>query len=328
MIKNVDLLHDLTETELTFLSDYLTKKIYSPGEVILHQGTSYSDLYIIESGEVSVSVILPGNTTIEATRLTSGQIFGEVAFLAHTLITATIAAVGTVECIVFYGKILNMLRIAYPETAYKIELAIAKQTNSKLTGNLVRIKELLRTIPVKYRTVSQHAQYLPDPTAMVEEVEATSINRELIKHMDFFLELTEDETTYLLSFMSACKYDKGYRFNTKNAPGKLGLICSGAIMLFITDGQKLLKSLAVSGVGELFMQNFLSQEFGLIATYVTCEKSITLELTVENYMRLRECNPYIFYAISQHIHGTIAGSLYIVNRQFVRMNSEYKDLLA
>ncbi|MFC3909854.1 cyclic nucleotide-binding domain-containing protein [Legionella dresdenensis] len=329
ILKKLDLFQQVTDFELEFLSRYLVEKTYNSGEVILHQGSRGGDLYLIQSGEVSVNVTLPGDITREATRLGTGQIFGEVTFLANALITATITAEGSrVECIIFYRKILEMLRVAFPGAAYKIEHAIAMQVNVKLLQNLERITSLLRSIPEKYVIPSEHALYLPNGRSRSKPVDINSINRDLIKNMNFFQELSATEVETLLPLMNARYYDKGYQFSTEDkAPRTINLVCSGAVMLFIKQNDQLRKSVAVSGIGELFIQNFFSYEFRTVAKYVSCEESIILELSYEEYCKLETTHPAIFYAISRHIHCTIAASLYIVNRQFVRINSEYKDLL-
>jgi hypothetical protein len=108
---------------------------------------------------------------------------------------------------------------------------------------------------------------------------------------------------------------------------KLEWIYLGAAMLFIKKDGTLQKSIAVSGIGELLVQNFLFENFRQVAEYVTCEKSVIVELDFEKYEALKKEHPAIFYAISQNLHTTIVDSLYIVNREFVRINSEYKALL-
>jgi hypothetical protein len=64
-----------------------------------------------------------------------------------------------------------------------------------------------------------------------------------------------------------------------------------------------------------------------MAEYVTCEESVILELDFKTYESLKKLQPTLYYAISQYVHNTIVNSLYFINREFVRISSEYKTLM-
>ncbi|KTC75335.1 cNMP binding domain-containing protein [Legionella birminghamensis] len=317
----------LTQDELLFLSDYIKEQLFPQGKTILRQGRIGGDLYLIRDGLVSVWIALPGDYTKEATTLQPGQFFGEVAFLAHAPFTANIIAEVDTFCFVLTQDVLLMLRVAAPQIAYKIEKAIAAQTAEKIVANFNHMTQLFRQLPEEY-WVSAHARHLPNPQARGETLSIEGLDLEHLARLSFFREMDREQLMYLLKRMSICCYDRGYRFVTDNSDNRrLALIYSGAVMLFFKENGKLQKAIAVFGVGELFMENFFLAEFRKHANYVTCEKSIVLELDDEAYFQLQQARPELFYLISQYIHRGIARSVYIVNRQFIRIDSEYHDLL-
>lgn len=326
-LKNLPFFAQLSDDELGFLNHYLYEHTFAAGQVILRQGARGGDLYLIKSGIVSVCVTLPGDTQREAARLHDGHIFGEVAFLASDPITAGVTAIETSVCIVFYHQVMKMLRIAFPDMAFKIEQAIARQTSDKLISNINRILTLLNRIPAVSEQLL-HTVKLPIANSQYRDIDIYSLREELIHRIGFFKDLKQQETDLIIELMRARVYDKGYEFKHQDESSrKIALVYSGAVMLFIKEQQHLRKSIAVMGFGSLFLQCFFTQELNQCASYVTCEQSILLELDYELYERLRDTNPSCFYAISHFIHSTIAASVYIVNRQFIRMTCEYSDLM-
>ena len=326
-LKGIPFFSELNDDELAFLVNYLGERTYEAGEIILHQGTHGADLYLINSGIVSVHVALPGDIQREATRLIAGQIFGEVSFLTNDPITASIIAVEKSSFIIFYFKVLEMLRVAYPHMAYKIEASIARQTTAKIVSNINRIRDLLKKLPKGTQEQSKHIVKLPVVNATFSDQDTSKLRRDFIDHLAFFSHLGKEDIDFLLEHIQAWRYDQGYELSPPDkSRRKISVIYSGAVMLFIKEKEQMKKSIAVIGFGNLFVQNFFAPELNELATYVTCENSIILEIDYQFYEKLEEINPTCFYAISQVLHCMITSSVYIVNRQFVRINCEYSDV--
>jgi signal-transduction protein with cAMP-binding, CBS, and nucleotidyltransferase domain len=327
-LREVPFFKTLSAKELSFLASYLKMENFDAGQTILEQGDRGSHLYLIKSGVVSATVKLPGDMAKEVAQLHAGQLFGEVSFLATTLITATITAKGPCECLVFYHDVLEMLRVGFPDTAFKIERQIALQSIERIVPTFNNIHHILQTIPEDLQPHSEHALQLPNPAAGYKEISIQTLKTDHFTHIGLFKLLNEQQIAALLPYLTVRSYDRGYRLLKNEADTlKLEWIYLGAAMLFIKNDCVLQKSIAVSGIGELLIQNFLFENFHKVAEYVTCEESIIVELNWEGYEALKKQQPAIFYVISQNLHTTIVDSLYIVNREFVRINSEYKALL-
>ena len=193
--------------------------------------------------------------------------------------------------------------------------------------HLQYIKNLIHNLPLVYQSQAAYAHYLINTDADSKPIAIADLDIHHIARLSFCRELSKEQLNDLLPYIEPKEYDKGYRFQTGGVGKKISIVYSGAVMLFLKENNHLLKSIAVYGLGELFLQNFYINKFQSIADYVTCEKSLILEIKFHHYEQLQHQHPAIFYLISQYIHSGIARSVYVVNRQFIRIASEFHDLL-
>jgi CRP-like cAMP-binding protein len=94
-------LEGLTESEVAIVRALLVRRVYSPGEVVIKEGSLDRDLFLISRGTVSVRVELPGQG--RGRRLASfaaGTVFGEVALLDREPRSATVTADEEAVCYV------------------------------------------------------------------------------------------------------------------------------------------------------------------------------------------------------------------------------------
>lgn len=326
--ENIPFFNGLTSDEIKFILPYMEEKKFTKGEVILPQGSRGGDLYLVISGFVSVDIVLPGDYQKRLAVLGANEVFGEVTFLSNALVTATVAALESCSCIVFYHKLLEMLRTAKPEISYKIEKEIAHQAAEKIISNVNNILKILDNIPKEFKGDYEHVNSLENPYAYTKELDIKELDENHIKKLSFFTRMNQTQFLKLLPYMKVVSYGKGYRFLSNNKEiNKIGIVYSGAVMFFIKEKNQLKKSIGISGIGDLFLQNFMFPEFRQVADYVTCEKSIILEIDMKVYKKLHHSNPAIFYIISESIHRAITGSVYSANRQFVRINSEFNNII-
>lgn len=93
----VDIFRVLSDVERAHLAELAQHRLYAPGEVIVRQGDESSELYVIEQGEVVVSVEraaagASAATLLEVARLGPGQFFGEMALVTGDRRQATVRA--------------------------------------------------------------------------------------------------------------------------------------------------------------------------------------------------------------------------------------------
>ncbi|KTD32733.1 cyclic nucleotide-binding protein [Legionella nautarum] len=328
-LKNHSLFHNFLEDELLFISQHSEVKQYQAGETIMTQGSYGNQLYLLEKGKVSVYVSLPGDTKKLATILESGQIFGEVTFLTETPATASIIAKNNCLCLIFSREILNMFYLSHPIAAYKFVTNIIEQTREKIIHQIHLLSSLLKKAAKGVDISSQYALQMLKHKVRCKKIPNANIDLNYLKEIHFFSGLKEQQLFHLLSYISIHQYERGYPFQLLNTNSRLCIPYSGAVMMFIKQDNVLSKSIAVFGTGELFLENPtpIFPEFQDNFAYLSSEKSIILALDFDSYYKLQHSEPAIFFHISKEINHHIARLVYLVNREFIRINCEYEDLI-
>lgn len=103
---------------------------YMGGEHVIHQGAAAGhELFIVQSGEVSVIVGRDGGSTAEVARLGPGKFFGEMSLMTGEPRSATIQAVNDCALVKVDKGAFHEILAAAPEIAEKItEVLVARQT--------------------------------------------------------------------------------------------------------------------------------------------------------------------------------------------------------
>lgn len=91
LLRRVQLFADLTEEELEQLATICTEKKVEPGETIIQQNTTGTEMYIV--GEGSVEVFIQGlNNARSLVLLGKGQVIGEMALIDQGYRSASVRA--------------------------------------------------------------------------------------------------------------------------------------------------------------------------------------------------------------------------------------------
>uniref|UniRef100_A0A8D0DPW5 Protein kinase cAMP-dependent type II regulatory subunit beta n=1 Tax=Salvator merianae TaxID=96440 RepID=A0A8D0DPW5_SALMN len=105
-IESLPFLKSLEVSERLKVVDVIGTKIYKDGEQIIAQGDTADCFFIVESGEVKITMKRKGkqdadeNEAVEIARYTRGQYFGELALVTNKPRAASAFALGTVKCLV------------------------------------------------------------------------------------------------------------------------------------------------------------------------------------------------------------------------------------
>ena len=89
VVDRVDLFSTLGEAERRTLTAAARARLFGPGEIIVRQGDAGQSLFIVESGEVRVTL---EEGQKEVARIASGGVFGEMSLLTGDPRTATVSA--------------------------------------------------------------------------------------------------------------------------------------------------------------------------------------------------------------------------------------------
>jgi CRP-like cAMP-binding protein len=92
IIKQIEIFHGLSETEIGELTKIARREIYQVGAMIIEQGTPGDNMYIIAQGQVEVRKRDAQGSPRTELYLGEGQVFGELALLDQGLRSASIIA--------------------------------------------------------------------------------------------------------------------------------------------------------------------------------------------------------------------------------------------
>lgn len=109
-LRRVEILSPLSRRDLYRLAEVLTSVTFSANQTILTQGETGSAFYIIKSGQVSVfKRDGAGAEDVEVIRLGIGSYFGEQSLIHKQARSASVRAIGTVECLAMHGEFFESL---------------------------------------------------------------------------------------------------------------------------------------------------------------------------------------------------------------------------
>ncbi|KAL2777518.1 cAMP-dependent protein kinase type II-beta regulatory subunit [Daubentonia madagascariensis] len=104
-IESLPFLKSLEVSERLKVVDVIGTKVYNDGEQIIAQGDLADSFFIVESGEVKITMKRKGkseveeNGAVEIARCSRGQYFGELALVTNKPRAASAHAIGTVKCL-------------------------------------------------------------------------------------------------------------------------------------------------------------------------------------------------------------------------------------
>jgi putative ABC transport system ATP-binding protein len=101
-LKGVEAFKNLTPTELTQVAERMTRRHYLPEEVVIREGDTGHELFLISDGEVKVE-----RGGGEVARLGAGDFFGELALLSGQPRNATVVAARPLETYVLGEQDFN-----------------------------------------------------------------------------------------------------------------------------------------------------------------------------------------------------------------------------
>ncbi|OQR90836.1 cAMP-dependent protein kinase catalytic subunit [Achlya hypogyna] len=113
-LRHVPLLQELTDNQMSQLSDVVQLLHFKKGERIITKGEKGNVLYIIKTGTVVCSDAGDGTNTMESIRISDGEYFGERALMTHEPRAANVTAETDVVALALdrqaFDEILGSLR--------------------------------------------------------------------------------------------------------------------------------------------------------------------------------------------------------------------------
>lgn len=123
-LQKVDVLAALPEEELDKLASLAQERPYAPGEVVIREGDSGDELFIVLEGDLSVR-IGKGASEVEVAQLHAGSFFGEMSLMTGAPRTASVRCSSDARLLVIDKQGFSRVLEASPELAETISAVLA-----------------------------------------------------------------------------------------------------------------------------------------------------------------------------------------------------------
>ncbi len=120
VLKNMPPFKDLKQKELVMLMQLVHHRAYTANEYVFFQGDPGIALYIIQKGEVLVTLNSESNVSQNLAIFGRGDFFGEMALLNEEIRSASAIALSDADLAVIFKPDLDEFVDKYPEAGIKI----------------------------------------------------------------------------------------------------------------------------------------------------------------------------------------------------------------
>ena len=125
LLRKTPLFADLSDAEITGLTQSTRIEQYKTGHVIIREGRVGAAFFIIVSGDVEVIKGIATEEPEVVTVLRAGEIFGEIAVIKHGTRSASVKAIADTTCLVIRRLDLDSYLERYPGIAAKVNEVLA-----------------------------------------------------------------------------------------------------------------------------------------------------------------------------------------------------------
>jgi len=142
-LDRLSVLEGLSETECAVVRALLARRSYRGGEVVIKEGSTDRDLFLMARGTASVRVDLPGRgRQRRLASFSAGTVFGELALLDRQPRSATVTADEDVVCYVLSADAFHRLGAEHPGIAIKILTNLGRELSRRVRQANAMISEL------------------------------------------------------------------------------------------------------------------------------------------------------------------------------------------
>lgn len=323
--------YDLSQSNLTEYLDadelsrlLIYNKIisFAPGDEIIQQGSMAEGIYIIIEGDVILTAKLLAEGTTNLETLGPGSFLGEVSFIEQVPCATSIIANSEVKCILITGTYIELLTEFFPETKYKLYIAIVKQIVQRLKKMHDKIIHFIANTEMASRTLfSEIIQSLTKPTEI--NIEELSAEIAKLRKMPLFHSFNKEEINELFKHTQVLKAPNNcvlIRKDEKNA--SCYIILQGAVQSSVIYENKAAK-LSVIGPATLFAGiACVDKNSQFTITFATCEAAILFKIGESDLAYFQKNNPALWYKLFNLICISLAALEKSVDKLDIRLNIE------
>lgn len=136
-LKPLSIFSLLEEPDLEKISSVTTEKSYQKNEVIFHQGSRGSTLFVLKSGLVKISLIDSSGREAILRMISENDFFGEMSLLDGHFRSASITAVEESKAVLISREDFTCLIQQYPSIAFNMLASLSRRlrkTNEKIAS--------------------------------------------------------------------------------------------------------------------------------------------------------------------------------------------------
>ena len=133
LVRNSAIGPELTEEKAKILADKLGVRHFTNDELIVSEGATDQNLYILVAGKIAVTSKGPGGEEKLVYTMKEGECAGTRAFVERTPRKATLRAVGDATVYSLTPKDFESILDANPRLAFKVMRALFRITHSNLS---------------------------------------------------------------------------------------------------------------------------------------------------------------------------------------------------
>jgi SulP family sulfate permease len=134
----------LEETHGRQLLRYVDRLALSPGDVLVREGDVTDDIYFVESGTLTASVVTEAGATMRIRSMGPGAVIGEVALYARIPRSASVVAESPCTLHRLSRSSLEAMVRDDPDTAARLQRWFAERMADRLSDNLRIVRVLLQ----------------------------------------------------------------------------------------------------------------------------------------------------------------------------------------
>ncbi len=137
---------DLNENEFGVLAEQVNVRDLADGEILVHEGASDDNLYVVASGLVGVVKYIETDTRLTVATLNVGDLAGEMSFVDGTSYRSSLVAVGNARVLGLARERLESLLATHPAAVYHVMRAIIRtvhETQRRLAHQAVELSNYI-----------------------------------------------------------------------------------------------------------------------------------------------------------------------------------------
>jgi CRP-like cAMP-binding protein len=277
-LATVPLLDGLPEEELAELLRILRRRELAAGEILWREGDPAAGMLVIVDGSVSVSLRLPGERTIEVTRLGRGEVLGEIPLLDGGRHSATARVVEPASLLALSRADFAALVSRSHPTAFALKRRIALVACARLRRQLADLAASIGPDPDEPAAEPQPA---PAELEFVGPPNSGYVRR-LATFRDF-------DALALWGFLTAGRFARCPPGRALIAEGATSTACyltmNGAVEKVIVRGGRRIR-VGLAGPGQAFGYESLIDGGPSPVAAITRERTLLLVLPQEPFERL------------------------------------------